>query len=114
MPRESRPAPIEVRKICGMADEPARSLYGDSGACRSIRTHTARCALRVRLHANAAGAPQPITVTVSLRFLGPSNSQKKIACQVPNISLPAETGTVSEEPTTAALAWAWALPSSCL
>jgi len=36
----------------------------------------------------------PITLTWTLRFLGPSNSQKKIPCQVPRTSFSDSTKTV--------------------
>ena len=50
----------------------------------------------------------------SLRFLGPSNSQKNILCQVPSIKRPPDTSTVSAEPTRLVLTWAGELPSMCL
>ena len=39
----------------------------------------------------------PATLTITFRVLGPSNSQKKIDCHVPNVIRPSTTGTISED-----------------
>ncbi len=44
---------------------------------------------------------------------GPSNSQKKTPCHVPSRSRPPSTTSVTDDPTSAALTWAGALPSAC-
>src|SRR3989337_909042 len=52
-----------------------------------------------------------ITFTYTLRSRGPSNSQKKIACQEPSISLPSSTITALDTPTMLDFIWAAELPS---
>jgi len=47
----------------------------------------------------------------TLRLRGPSNSQKKIRCQVPSLILPASTKTVTELPARVAIMWEGELPS---
>lgn len=53
----------------------------------------------------------PITCTRTLLLLGPSNSAKKMACQVPSKSLPPDIGTSTELPSKLAFMWASAFPS---
>jgi len=45
----------------------------------------------------------PITVTIAVRFRGPSNSQKYTDCQAPSTMRPCLTGTVTLNPTSDAL-----------
>ena len=53
----------------------------------------------------------PRTWTQAWRERGPSNSQKKIPCQVPSWSFPPSTMRVADEPTRDALTWAGEFPS---
>lgn len=57
------------------------------------------------------GRPGQAMCTSTRRFRGPSNSQKKIPCQVPSAGRPPTMGTVTECPTSEALMWAAAFPS---
>ena len=53
-----------------------------------------------------------IILTQNVLFLGPSNSQKYMACQVPRTRLPPATGIVCDDPIILALRWAAELPSA--
>jgi hypothetical protein len=53
-----------------------------------------------------------ITFQFTLRLLGPSYSQKKMRCQVPNWSLPSAMMTVRELPVNVAIMWEGELPSA--
>ena len=55
----------------------------------------------------------PAIPTSTCRFLGPSNSQKYRACQVPSDRRPSITGTVRLNPISDALIWASEFPSAC-
>ena len=58
-------------------------------------------------------SPHPgTTFTRTRRSRGPSNSQKKTACQVPRRTLPSSTMSVAVAPITLDLMWASELPSS--
>ncbi len=79
-------------------DDPANALFflsvDDAGGCIS--------------HHGAA-----MTFTKTFRMRGPSNSQKKMDCQVPRTSWPFSNRTVSDAPIMDALTWAAELPSPC-
>ena len=54
-----------------------------------------------------------ISFTSTLRFLGPSNSQKKMPCHVPSTSFPPSMNNVLESPVRLALICAGEFPSLC-
>jgi len=85
------------------------SIERDSTHIRTGRLCQARHLVR-----RCEAPPYPgTTFTSRCRLLGPSNSQKKMPCQVPRTSLPPSTNSVSEMPTRLALMCAGELPSAC-
>ena len=71
-----------------------------------------RCARATRRTCADRGNYPSVARIITLRVLGPSNSHRKIDCQVPRTSCPASTNTVTLEPIRPALMWAWAFPSA--
>ena len=66
--------------------------------------------LKIGLSIHSAD-PRPCTFAKNSLFLGPSNSQKKILCQVPKTGRPFSMMSVSDGPRRLAFTWASELPS---
>src|SRR5207302_4132337 len=105
------------RQALGRAAAAAPAQVEPGAAGQLLELHAAQLRLRLRLAQLAGQQPaqdaphRPLSETQSSRSRGPSNSQRKTACQRPSSSWPAITGRVALAPTSIALTCASELPS---
>lgn len=91
-----------------------KSIGSPKALPREGRPPERYCPGSVRLLPGKSLPQLPVHLARTFRDLGPSNSAKKIPCQVPSRGRPEWTMTCSLQPTREDLMWASLLPSRCL